>query len=121
LGGNEGLVGALYMGKDGIGVEGVKGEVVDLEDDAAADRVGDLVRADDGGRGVGSDGGGGDGGGVLPDVRGARHLVEIGDGFEGAVLVELEVILLEALDHVALPVGDDDVDVDDPDLHRVDD
>ena len=107
----------LHLLEDAVAVERRQREVVDIEDDAAllilrdlidAHRLrqrGSRIRVDDDRRD----------GNALRIV----DLVKVRDRLEKVVLVDLEVVLRQAGDRVALLVGHDDVDVDDADVDRL--
>jgi hypothetical protein len=104
----------LHVLEHAVAVEGVEGEVVDVEDQAAALALGDV------GDGLGArlGGSGGAGSGYFPLL--GLDLVEVRDRLRHAVLVEDEVVLGQPVDPLPLLVGDDDVDVDDADVDLVD-
>jgi len=126
VGGDHGLVAGahgrghelLHLVEDPVAVEGGEGEVVDVDDDPPLHVLFDAGRH--GLRGRSGSGAGLDR--IRDDVLGlvALDLIEVRDRFRDAVLEDLEVLFLEAGDGVAAAVGDDHVDVDDPDVDGLD-
>jgi len=88
--------------------------VVQVEDDGQRPVLvgaGPCLAADDGASLVAAAG---------PFLHRNRRFVEVRDLDRQAVDVELEVLARQTLDRSALPVGDDDVDLDDLDVDRID-